>query len=108
MSWQFSRCQDRTATKLAPTTTTDVGRMAAPEETGPDVSTVSKMLGPLIPVHIICAVLLGMRIYTHSRPVMHLGWDDVAVALAMVSSLSPFSFLPSHPTPVPNHLPTLF
>lgn len=58
--------------------------MAPPGEIGPDESIVYRMLGPLIPVHTLCALLLGMRLYTHARPMRHLGWDDGAAALAMV------------------------
>jgi hypothetical protein len=58
--------------------------MAAPDESRPDESIVSKMLGPLVPVHALCALLLGMRLYTRAWSMRHLGWDDAAVVLAMV------------------------
>jgi hypothetical protein len=58
--------------------------MAASDDVGPDESIVYKMLGPLIPVHTVCVLLLGMRLYTRARPIKNLGWDDAAALLAMV------------------------
>ncbi|KAK5659559.1 hypothetical protein OQA88_761 [Cercophora sp. LCS_1] len=65
--------------------------MAAPDPPGPDVSRVPTILGALIPVHALCALLVGLRIYTHSRPVVHLGWDDAAVVLAMAATTTQFA-----------------
>lgn len=45
-----------------------------------------------------------MRIYTRARPVMHLGWDDAAVTLASVASITQFSiFLAAVPYGVGRH-----
>ncbi|KAK0639658.1 hypothetical protein B0T16DRAFT_463308 [Cercophora newfieldiana] len=60
--------------------------MAVPGEVGPDESIVYKMLGPLVPVHTLCTLLLGMRLYTHIRPVRNLGLDDAAAVLAMIAT----------------------
>lgn len=54
---------------------------------GPDECIIGSLLGPLIPIHILSTLLVGMRLYTRARPVMQLSRDDAAVTLALVRSL---------------------
>ncbi|KAK5653209.1 hypothetical protein OQA88_9107 [Cercophora sp. LCS_1] len=72
---------------------------------GPDVSIVgSRCLGPLIPIQTICLVLLALRLYTRARPVMHLAWDDAAVAVASMASVTQFAiFIAAVPYGVGRH-----
>ncbi|KAK4158725.1 hypothetical protein QBC43DRAFT_273835 [Cladorrhinum sp. PSN259] len=53
---------------------------------GPDECRISRMLGPLIPIHVLCTLLVGMRVYTRARPVMQLSRDDAAVTLALIAT----------------------
>lgn len=67
--------------------------MATGIASGPDVSIIGRMLGPLIPMYILCSLLLGMRLFAGLRLVARLGWDDVAVIAALIAMSTQFALV---------------
>ena len=53
---------------------------------GPDTSEAPTLIGITAALHLISLSTYGARMYTRSRPVLRLGWDDYFITAAIVSS----------------------
>jgi hypothetical protein len=51
---------------------------------GPDESISAKLVAPTSALYVFVLVAYTARIYTRIRPVRNLGWDDVALTVALV------------------------
>ena len=53
---------------------------------GPDTNEAPTLIGITAALHLISLSTYGARMYTRSRPVLRLGWDDYFITAAIVSS----------------------
>ena len=61
---------------------------------GPDTNEAPTLIGLTATLHLLSLSAYGARMYTRSRPVLRLGWDDYFITAAIVS-LAPNMLLTS-------------